>query len=338
MIEYSFSTVAKRMLVLASALITAGTGFAAPVFVSGDLFVATQSGRIQWRDSIGANYSPSRVINTADFGEQAGMRHSPQTGNLWVTNFNSGGSPDGVRIVNTSGVPLGTLATPLQLNPESVVFDAVGNAYVGGPNGALVKLNPLGAVTANFTVPLTAGAAGPDWIDLAADQRTLFYSYERQIIKRFDVGSGAPLADFADLSGVMAPGERSYALRLLPDGGVLIAAGKAVYRLNSMGTVIQTYDAPGEDFFFSLALTADCLSFWTGSLGNSLGEYEVYEFNIASGLMEHSFNAGLPVGGLAVFGDYGVAGSAWVPEPGTLALVGVAFTAFFISRRHKANT
>ncbi|MGZ9257545.1 MAG: hypothetical protein ACXW50_24215, partial [Candidatus Binatia bacterium] len=247
----------------------------AAVFMPGDLFVATQSGHVQWRDPTGANYSPIRVINTGDFGQQAGMRHSPLTHDLWITNFNAypPGPPPSVRIVDTTGTPIGSTSTPAQNYPESIVFDANGNAYVGGPQGALVELNAAGSIVTSFTLPVTDGAEGPDWIDLAADQSTIFYSYERQIIKRYDLGGGNPLADFADLSSIMAPGARLYSLRLLPDGGLLIAGGSVVYRLNSLGAVTQTYDVPSEDFFFSLALTPDALSFWTGSLGNNLGAF-----------------------------------------------------------------
>jgi len=207
------------------------------------------------------------------------------------------------------------------------VFDAIGNAYVGGPQGVLVKLDPLGNVVTTFNVPLTGGAVGPDWIDLARDQRTIFYTYERQVVKRYDVVSNTPLPDFADLSSVMNPGQRLFALRLLPDDGLLIAGQRELYRLDAQGKVVQTYDVPGEDQFFSLALTPDCQSFWTGTLFNStFSAFNVYEFGIASGLVERSFDAKSSVGGVAVLGDACGGSLSRVPAPTTLWLVGAGLT------------
>ncbi|HWM93625.1 MAG TPA: LamG-like jellyroll fold domain-containing protein [Thermoanaerobaculia bacterium] len=286
-----------RTLIVLLAAAAAGGGFEpalAATFNPGDLFVSQQSGKIQWRDSQGVLLG---TISTGDFGDQAGTRHSPATGRLWVTNFNA--ATPSLRIVDTSGASVGTVnIAALQNNPESVDFDAQGNAYVGGPNGNLVKLDPSGAVVATWALP-TDHNPGPDWIDLDPDGTTVFYTSEGLHVQRYDIQASSPLPDFADLTGVEA--DRLYALRLLPCGGLLVAGTHAIYRLDGSGTITQTYDVPGEDSWFSLALTRDGREFWAGSLG---APYKVYRFDLTSGAVLTSFTAGLPVGGLAVFGDY----------------------------------
>ena len=72
---------------------------------------------------------------------------------------------------------------------------------------------------------------GSDWIDLAADQCTLFNTSEGDLVKRFDVCTNTQLPDFATLAvgrGVRA----SYP----PNGDVLVAA-TAGYRLDSTGAL-----------------------------------------------------------------------------------------------------
>jgi hypothetical protein len=50
---------------------------------------------------------------------------------------------------------------------------------------------------------------GTDWIELAADQKTLFYTSEGTHVKRYDLSTSTQLTDFASVPGT------SYALRLL---------------------------------------------------------------------------------------------------------------------------
>ena len=81
---------------------------------------------------------------------------------------------------------------------------------------------------------------GSDWIELAADQTTMFYTSEGRDVLRYDLNTHTQLPRFAKL-----PGSHAYALRILPDNSVLVADSDRVVRLDQSGQVVQTYTAPG---------------------------------------------------------------------------------------------
>ena len=230
--------------------------------------------------------------------------------NFYVTNF----SANTVSKFDTVGTLLGRFGGPYSLSPESIVFDNSGNAYVGHADGDqdIRKFSAAGLLLTQFDVATENRGSG--WIDLAADQRTIFYTSEGRLVKRFDVVANTQLADFATL-----PGDgTAFDLRVLPDGGLLVVDSINIKRLNSSGVVVQSYDAPGEDEFLPLDLDPDQISFWSG--GRSSGE--IYRFNIATGALIKSFNAQPPIllAGLSIFdGPPPVNGQ--IPEPSTIVLL-----------------
>jgi streptogramin lyase len=113
--------------------------------------------------------------------------------------------------------------------PEMIVFDLAGNAYVGNTGGFIRKFDANG----NFLQQFNSGRV--DFLDLAADQRTVLFTQEGTAIKRYDVVSDTPLSDFA--TGL---GSRAFALRIRPNGEVLLANGNNILRLDANGNVIQT--------------------------------------------------------------------------------------------------
>ncbi len=163
------------------------------------------------------------------------------------------------------------------------------------------------------------GAQGTDWIDLAADQRTIYYTSESNVIFRYDLGGPgeAPrqLTPFVEIRGDSEP--RLFALRLLPpgdgSGGLLVAGGTQIFRLDASGRVVQGYDAPvshpdlpaghGEDAFFSLSLSPDAKTLWAASQRLD-GQDWVYQFDIPTGRLLRAFRAGGSVGGLCVMLEY----------------------------------
>ena len=247
-----------------------------PTFQRGDVFVAVGNGKVQWRRPDGTLVST--LQGPTGGGENSGMAFD-STGNLYVTGF----TDDEVTVFNTHGVLLGTFGQDYDSDPESILFDAAGNAYVGQADGgtALLKFDATGNLIRSFTPPVED--RGIDWIDLAADQRTLYYTSEGASVLRYDLNADAPLSDFTD--GL--PGDSAYALRLLPGGGVLVADTETIERLDSTGADIQTYDAPGEDNWFALNLDPDGKSFW--SADQTTGH--VYRFDIATGSIISSFDA-----------------------------------------------
>ena len=182
---------------------------------------------------------------------------------------------------------------PAQYSPDghsgAIVFDAAGGFFVGHPDGnALVQqYNDAGMLEATFDVPVE-GRRGANWLDLAADQQTLFDTPEGRRIQRYDTGSSTALAAFAEL-----PGEgHAEAVRLLPPGdgrgGLLVADGVDVKRLDGSGEIVQQYDAPDRDAWFALNLDPDGRSFWATDHESD----QVYRFDLDTGLIHQTFTAG----------------------------------------------
>ncbi len=212
-------------------------------------------------------------------------------GRLYVTDF----SAQSVSRFDTSGNLLGTFGGGYS-TPEMIVFDLAGNAYVGNVGGSGIR-----KFDANGNFLQQFGARRVDFLDLAADQRTMLYTQEGTAILRYDVVSDMALSNFASTLG-----GRAFALRIRPNGEVLLANGHNILRLDANGNVAQTYDQAGEDNWFALNLDPDGTSFWSAdfSTGN------VYRFDIATGNVLRTFNSGAPGNtfGLAVFGEITVGG------------------------------
>jgi hypothetical protein len=161
------------------------------------------------------------------------------------------------------------------------VFNSNGDFYVGHASGDqdIQRYDSAGTFIQKFNV--TPGPVGSDWIDLAADQTTMFYCSEGQDVRRYDVGSDVQLTDFANGLGGAA-----FALRLLPPfdgtGGLIVANLGAVVRLDGSGAIVQSYDATNENAWFSANLDPNGTSFWAGDFNTS----NFYRFNIQSGAVE----------------------------------------------------
>ena len=167
---------------------------------------------------------------------------------------------------------------------------------------------------------------GADWIDLARDQRTLFYTSAGRRVMRFDTIDKVQLPDFADLSAIDAgdavdprPRGQLFALRLLSDGSVLVADNVNIKHLNPGGGVIRTFDlGPADGFaehdnWFSLNLDPNGQSFWSGDGRNGL----IHRFNIATGQREATIDTPFAdtFFGVAVFNELTEGSTAPPPPP-----------------------
>jgi hypothetical protein len=248
------------------------------------------------------------------------------SGNFYVTTFFSG-------IVSTfaAGSTSGTNFASVGGDEESITRSMSNNFFVGEADGGgqITELNSSGGTVRTFTAAVQD--RGTDWVDLAADQTTLYYTSEGSSIMRFStVGTGSQLSDFET-----GKGTTMYALRILSDGGVLVANTSNVLEFDSAGNIVRTYTIPGAVQLFALNLDPDGVTAWTGDLSTN----EVTRFNIATGAIVSQWNAGTgTLGGLTVFGEI-TQGGGGVPEPGTLVLLGLggATLALLQRRRFKAR-
>ncbi|PYX19381.1 MAG: hypothetical protein DMG82_25665 [Acidobacteria bacterium] len=295
-------------MVLVLAGLSAGQSEVTPPLVvqTGDVFVAIggleSEGQVQW-------YRNGALLTTLDTGQAntfaAGMAFDA-AGNLYVTVFNAAN----VIRFDRNGNRLGSFGSGYSVDgisndPESILFDSGGNAYVGQADGThqVRKFDSSGNFLAAFS-PKTEDR-GTDWIDLAADQKTLYYASEGTHVKRFDLSTNTQLSD---LNSIPLLGAFAYALRILNDGSVLVADTDRVVHLNSSGAVMQTYLASDIEpetapALFALSLDPDGTSFWTGDLNAGT----VWKIDIASGAILTTIGTGITtgqnLGGVLVFGE-----------------------------------
>jgi len=261
------------LAVLALAPVAGANGVA---FSNGDVLAATGSGQVK-------NFTPSGTLldtldTTTGSNETTGMCFD-SSGNLYVTDF----AADEMSKFDPGGNLLAaSFGSGFNSDPESCTIDAANDLYVGQADGShqVLKFDTSGSLLASFS-PAT-DARGTDWVDLASDQCTLYYTGEGSLVKRFNVCTNTQLPDFA--TGLPAP---CFQLRIRPNGEVLVACGSEVVRLNSSGSVIQTYPITGSSELFAMNLDPDGTTFWTGDIGNG----EVSHVDIATGNILSQFNS-----------------------------------------------
>jgi hypothetical protein len=285
-------TLIRLGLVIIGMLLAPSGSPAQATFAPGDVFVSFEDGTVQWRHSDGTLYA---VLNPGVPGSGEGMRFDA-AGSLYVTHWctNSCASGNTIEKFNTSGVSTGAVGSGYLCNPHALTFDATGDAYVGQADcaGNILK-QPFGAPSSLCLPPPVAYTVavenrGAFWVDLASDNCTIFYTSWGPDVLRFDVCAGTQLAIF---NQAPLPGGEAHDLRLLPGGGLIVATGAVVSRLDSRGNLIQTYQAStGEpQYWAGLDLVGDG-TFW------AVNQYasNVYRFDLASGAVVGSFNTGTP--------------------------------------------
>ena len=242
---------------------------------TGDVFVSVGNGQVQERQP---NGTLVRTLDTGLGSFTTGL--AINGGNLYVTDFNA----NDVSKFGSDGTLIGSFGSGYNSDPESIVFDSSGNAYVGQADGSksVLMFSSSGAPLTSFS-PATEDR-GTDWIDLAPDGCTLYYTSEGTSVKRFNVCTNVQLADFN--ATALAP--NAFAVKLLPGGGALVADTSSIVRLDASGAMIQQYGTGGSGWF-SLALDPDGTSFWAGDGVSG----DVKRFDLAFGNVLASFNTGL---------------------------------------------
>jgi hypothetical protein len=280
------ATLAVTVSAAMSMVVAAGPADAVP-YTTGDVFVSVGNGLVEEFTPAGAAV---QTLDTTTGTPYTTGSAFDAAGNFYVTDF----AGNAVSKFDTNGTSLGAFGSGYNADPESIVFDDLGNAYVGQADGTtdILKFDTTGAPVASYTT--TIRERGTDWIDLAADQCTIYYDSEGPNVHRFNVCTNTQLTDFTTTP---LPGTYAYALRILPGGGALVADNEEIVRLDGSGAVVQTYTAPNDSSLFALNLDPDGTSFWTADLANG----DVVHFDSASGAVLGHFN-GLSAGGTIVAG------------------------------------
>ena len=262
-----------------------GTG-GGETFGSGDIFVSIETGTVQWRRSTGALV---RTLAGAVQGYAEGMGFDA-AGRLHVTRWRLNVSPatsgNTTEVFDVNGQPAGTYGSGYDCDPHAIVFDASGAGYVGqaGCAGGVLKFAPG---QPPVLLPAAPDYAGVFWIDLGADGCTLFYTSWGPNVKRYDACARVQRSNF---NKAPLPGGAAHDLRVLPDGGVLVSSGDVIARLDASGTLLRTYQVPGESQpWTGLDLAGDG-TFWAGNYETS----NVYRFDLATGTVLSAFNTGTP--------------------------------------------
>jgi hypothetical protein len=257
----------------------AGTARASTIFQSGQVFASVGFSTVNVYDTSGNALTP--LTDTSNSQYVAGSVFD-SSNNLYVADDSS----NSVSEFSPTGAPLGQFATGLQ-NPIGLVFDNSGNLYVGQQATPYVEeYSPSGQLVANIG-PLNTELYGADWIDLASDQCTLYYTTEGNDILRYNKCTHMQLPNFntAALTGYGA-----FELRILANGDVLVADSTAVLLLDQNGNVIQTYacsDIPGcQGALFAVSVAPDGTSFWTGDAYSG----DAFQLNIDTGAVLQTIN------------------------------------------------
>jgi PKD repeat protein len=240
------------------------------------MFVGISNGQIRQFDESGKTL---KTLDTNQGGTITGMAFD-QLDSLYVTDFTA----NTVTKFNGNGNVMGNFGSGYNCQPESITFDNAGNVYVGetGCSHALLKFDAYGNLAAAYSV--TTEVEGSDWIDLAADQCTIYYTSQGTTVFRFNACTGQQQAPFA--TGL----NTGLGIKILPDSSILAADKQDIVHFDSGGRVIGKYTAPGESCWVSLALDPDNKSFWAVDYCSS----DVVRFDISSANQLAKFNSATP--------------------------------------------
>src|ERR1700730_1108149 len=182
------------LMVLGAQMLFAIGGQAAP-YTTGDVLLSM--GQFGSGNTVNEYKPDGTLVQTlTTTGGGGGASTFDANGNFFVISGNT------VLRFDANGNAAGTFGSGYN-TPGSILFDKVGNAYVGQGQWfahscvtacPVLKFDSAGNLLASYSPSTEDG--GTTWIALGADQCTLFYTSGNQAIKRFNVCTNTQLPDF----------------------------------------------------------------------------------------------------------------------------------------------
>ncbi len=237
-------------------------------------------------------------------------------------------------------------------NLASIIFDLLGNIYLGwfGDGYSVIgglstsescgirvidgthADNQAGAPWPNAdTYLVNQDVGGSNYLDLAVDQDTIYYTSSGTKIKVFSISGNMNLPDFATVTNAAGPRPGTRGLRLLPPGdgtgGMLVANGSEIVRLDGAGAVVSTYTPPDpliSQDIDKVEISKDKTTFWASDQLST----RIYHFNLATTALIDTIETNLPAGqlsGFAIYNGYRAAISPPSP-PGTGTIIVIKTT------------
>ena len=309
-------TWSRGMIAAALLLLVAGATTSlraqAPQWNVGDVFAAVGGGQYKVYSNVGVLKT---TISDGTGGVITAGCAFDSAYRLFTTNFsNTAPVPDIFRFAIDNAHSIVQKISGGFSQSESIAFDGHGFFYVGYAGGGLEKYNHDGVFQTSFSP--TVENRSVDWIDVASDGQTIFYTSEGRKIFRFSTVTGQ-FPVYVDLSTVPSGNNgKLFAIRILPPGdgtgGVLVADQKNIKQVSAAGggTIVRTYSVGNQSDWEVLNLDPNGTSFWAGDATT----HNFYRFNISTGNVEVGpINAGASLGGLCVDGAF----SAAQPTPVT---------------------
>jgi hypothetical protein len=248
----------------------------AQIFEKGDIFLAvggdTLPSQVDWYREDGTFVAT--LWDSISSGFTTGIEFNSD-GNLFVTNFIA----LSVSKYNNDGTFIDFFGSG-HTNPESITFDTLGRVYIGNVFGGLHRFLPDGT----FDKIIVSGRV--DFTDIDVSNDTILYTQESSDIRRVVISDGSDPGNFTTGTATQA-----FAIKILTgarSGKVLLADLENVKLFRADGTVERTYDMPGEDSWFSLNLSYDDSTFWSGNFDSGIA----YKFAIDSGNMIRFLDSG----------------------------------------------
>lgn len=263
----------------------------------GDVFAGVGSGTVKRFDRNGlllqSLISPTTNLYTNGmiFDNEANLYVAKYDTGV-VSKFNSGGI-----LVNQTFLNTGPLSSC-----ESIAMNAKGEFYIGQASGPkhITHFGPNGNELESFQV--TNKSRHVEWVDLAADQCTLLYTYFANIIYRYDVCNHVELSNFATASSPYF-GQ----MKIRENGEVLVVAPSKIHRFDKFGNLVSTHDVDTcnyDDFschLYTLSLDPDGTTVWTGDYVHG----RIFHLDIETGQLINQFGS-FPLNildGLVIYGE-----------------------------------